>query len=171
MTTNGAGSEPITSTADDRISVAVTVYNQGRGLVREVRRINLPGGENEVRFMDVAAQIEAPTVRVAVLDGRPFSVLEQNYEFDLLSPQKLLEKFVGQTLTLVQQRFVNQSTVDREVRAKLLSTNDGTVWEIDGRIVANPSYHRIEYPSVPDNLIAFPTLLTFVLIFLIIGGF
>ena len=158
VTTNGAGSETITSTADDRISVAVTVYNQGRGLVREVRRIELPGGENEVRFMDVAARVEAPTVRVAVIEGGAMSVLEQNYEYDLLSPQKLLEKFVGQTLTLVQQRFVNQSTVDREVRAKLLSTNDGTVWEIDGRIVANPAYHRIEYPSVPDNLIAFPTL-------------
>ncbi len=158
VTASGVASETITSTADDRVSVAVTVYNQGRGLVREVRSIDLPAGESEVRFMDVAAQIEAPTVRVAVIDGAAFSVLEQNYEYDLLSPQKLLEKFVGQTLTLVQQRFVNQSTVDREVRAKLLSTNDGTVWEIDGRIVANPGYHRIEYPSVPDNLIAHPTL-------------
>lgn len=154
----GAAAETVTSTANDRISVAVTVYNQGRGLVREVRRLEVPGGESEVRFMDVAAQIEAPTVRVAVTDGRALSVLEQNYEYDLLSPQKLLEKFVGQTLTLVQQRFVDQSTVDQEVRAKLLSTNDGTVWEIDGRIVANPSYHRIEYPAVPDNLIAHPTL-------------
>ncbi len=157
-TVNEAASETITSTGADRVSVAVTVYNQGRGLVREVRRIDLPAGESAVRFMDVAARIEAPTVRIAVIDGGAISVLEQNYEYDLLSPQKLLEKFVGQTLTLVQQRYVNQSTVDRELSAKLLSTNDGTVWEIDGRIVTNPGYHRIEYPSVPDNLIADPTL-------------
>ncbi len=153
-----AATDTVTSTAQDRESVAVTVYNQGRGLVREVRRIDLPDGPSWVRFMDVAAQIEAPTVRVGVIDGDALSVLEQNYEYDLLSPQKLLEKFVGQTVTLVQQRMQNQDTVDREVAAKLLSINEGTVWEIDGRIVANPAYHRIVYPSVPDNLIAYPTL-------------
>ena len=85
----------VTSTASERVSVAVTVYNDGRGLVREERNVDLGAGVNEVRFMDVAEQIQAPTVRVAPVEGAPFNVLEQNYEYDLLSPAKLLDKYVG----------------------------------------------------------------------------
>lgn len=148
----------VTSTSDHRGSVAVTVYNDGRGLVREERTLDLAAGVNEIRFMDVAEQIQAPTVRVAPLEGAPFSVLEQNYEYDLLSPAKLLDKYVGQTVTLVQQKMANNSTVEESVEAKLLSNNAGSVWEIDGKIVVNPPYSRIVFPSVPDNLIAKPTL-------------
>ena len=140
------------------MSVAVTVYNDGRGLVREERNIDLAAGANEVRFMDVAEQIQAPTVRVAPIEGAPFNVLEQNYEYDLLSPAKLLDKFVGQTITLVQQKMMNNSTVEESVEAKLLSNNSGTVWEIGGKIVVNPPYSRMVFPNVPENLIAKPTL-------------
>lgn len=148
----------VTSSADRRVSVAVTVYNDGRGLVREEREIELAAGLNEVRFMDVAEQIQAPTVRVAPIEGAPFSVIEQNYEYDLLSPAKLLDKFVGKTITLVQQKMMNNSTVDDAVEAKLLSNNAGTVWEIGGKIVVNPPYSRIIFPNVPEGLIARPTL-------------
>jgi hypothetical protein len=148
----------VTSSGDNRVSVAVTVYNDGRGLVREERNIDLAAGVNEVRFMDVAEQIQAPTVRVAPIEGLPFNVLEQNYEYDLLSPAKLLDKFVGQTITLVQQKMMNNSTVEESVDAKLLSNNSGTVWEIGGKIVVNPPYSRMIFPNVPENLIAKPTL-------------
>ncbi len=148
----------ITSSGDNRTSVAVTVYNDGRGLVREERNIDLAAGVNEVWFMDVAQQIQAPTVRVAPIQGGPFNVLEQNYEYDLLSPAKLLDKFVGQTITLVGQKMMNNSTVEESFEAKLLSNNAGTVWEIDGKIVVNPPYSRMIFPNVPDNLIAKPTL-------------
>ena len=148
----------VTTTAADRSAVAVTVYNDGRGLVREERAVDLPAGASELQFVDVAQKIEAPTVHVAVLDGGALAVLEQNYEYDLLSPQKLLEKFVGQTITLVQQKMKDGSTVEEDVPAKLLSTNAGTVWEIGGRIVTNPPYARLSFPSVPENLIAHPTL-------------
>jgi len=157
-TTPSLAAEAVTSTGKDRVAVAVTVYNDGRGLVREERTITLPGGASSVRFMDVAERIEAPTVHVAVLDGASVSVLEQNYEYDLLSPQKLLEKFVGQTLTLVQQKLVDSTTVEQSVDATLLSTNEGTVWRIGDRIVTNPPYQRLLFPSVPENLIAQPTL-------------
>jgi hypothetical protein len=108
--------------------------------------------------MDVAEKVEAPTVHVAVLEGGAASVLEQNYEYDLLSPAKLLEKFVGQTVTLVQRRLKDQSDVEEETPARLLSTNNGTVWEMGGKIVTNPGYTRLVFPSVPQNLIAHPTL-------------
>ena len=148
----------VTSTAADRKAVAVTVYNDGRGLIREERLVDLPVGTAELNFMDVAQKVEAPTVHVAVLEGGAASVLEQNYEYDLLSPAKLLEKFVGQTVTLVQRRLKDQSEVEEETPAKLLSTNNGTVWEMGGKIVTNPSYARLVFPSVPQNLIARPTL-------------
>jgi hypothetical protein len=148
----------VTSNADSRASVAVTVYNDGRGLVREERNLELSAGINEVRFMDVASLIQAPTVRVAPIEGAPFNVLEQNYEYDLLSPAKLLDKYVGQTVTLVQQKLSNNSTVEESVEAKLLSNNNGTVWEIGGKIVVNPPYSRMIFPNVPENLIARPTL-------------
>jgi hypothetical protein len=150
--------KPLDSTGRDRTAVAVTVYNDGRGLVREERSLALPSGESAVRFTDVAEKIEAPTVHVAVLDGPGVSVLEQNYEYDLLSPRKLLEKYVGQTVTLVQQKMVDSTTVEESVPATLLSTNDGTVWRIGDRIVANPPYQRLVFPSVPESLIAHPTL-------------
>ena len=148
----------VTSTGDNRVSVAITVYNDGRGLVREERNIDLNAGVNQVRFMEVAEQIQAPTVRVAPIEGAPFNVLEQNYEYDLLSPAKLLDKFVGQTITLVQQSMQNSSTVEESVEGKLLSNNAGTVWDIGGKIVVNPQYSRIIFPNVPENLIAKPTL-------------
>ena len=148
----------MTSSADHRVSVAVTVYNDGRGLIREERNIDLAAGPNEVRFMDVAEQIQPPTVRVAPIEGAPFNVLEQNYEFDLLSPAKLLDKFVGQTITLIQQKMMNNQTVEESVEAKLLSNNNGTVWEIGGKIVVSPAYARMVFPNVPGNLIARPTL-------------
>lgn len=148
----------VTSSAANRVSVAVTVYNDGRGLVREERNIDLVKGANEVRFMDVAEQIQPPTVRVAPIEGAAFNVLEQNYEFDLLSPAKLLDKFVGETITLVQQKLLNNQTVEESVEAKLLSNNNGTVWEIGGKIVVSPVYTRMVFPHVPENLIARPTL-------------
>ena len=148
----------VTSSGEQRVSVAVTVYNDGRGLVREERNLDLAAGVNEVRFMDVAEQIQAPTVRVAPVEGAPFNVLEQNYEYDLLSPAKLLDKFVGQTITLVQQKMMNNSTVEESIEAKLLSNNAGTVWEIGGRVVVNPAYSRMIFPSIPEGLIARPTL-------------
>lgn len=158
LVAGASGDKPVISTVSDRTAVAVTVYNDERGLIREERRLELPMGQTEVRFMDVPEKVEAPTVHVAVLEGGAVSVLEQNYEYDLLSPQKLLQKFVGQTLTLVQRRMKENSEVSEETRARLLSTNGGTVWEIDGRIVTDPGYVRILYPNVPENLIARPTL-------------
>jgi hypothetical protein len=146
------------STPKDRTALAVTVYSSGRALVREEREADLPQGQTALRFEGVAQKIEAPTVRVNVLEGGPLSVLEQNYEYDLLSPQKLLEKFVGQTVTLVRQRTKDNSTVEEETPGTLLATNQGTVWEIGGRIVTNPPYDRLIFPSLPGTLIARPTL-------------
>jgi len=148
---------PVSSAADRR-SVAVTVYNDGRGLVREERDVELPDGVTGLRFADVAEKVEAPTVAVRVVDGNPLRVLEQNYEYDLLSPRKLLEKFVGERIRLVRRRTAGDSGAETEVEGRLLAANDGTVWEIDGRIVTDPPWDRLVFPSVPPSLIPRPPL-------------
>ena len=103
---------------------------------------------NEVRFMDVAEQILALTVRSRLIEGAPFNVLEQNYEYDLLSPAKLLDKYVGPDHHPRAAEAENNSTVEESVEAKLLSNNAGTVWEIGGKIVVNPAYARMIFPNV-----------------------
>src|SRR5262245_19177013 len=91
-----ASAATLTSTLADQSQVALTIYNANIGLVKDLREVELAEGENELRFMDVAAQIMPTTVHVkALTNTADLHVLEQNYEYDLLSPDKLMEKYVG----------------------------------------------------------------------------
>jgi hypothetical protein len=81
---------------NDQTGVAVTIYNVNLGLVKDQREIKLKGGIGELRFMDVASQIIPTSVHIkSLIDPDSLQVLEQNYEYDLLNPQKLLDKYVG----------------------------------------------------------------------------
>ena len=92
---------PSVSTMADQTAVNLTVYNMGRGLVKDVRKLTIPSGQGELRFMDVASQIMPQTVHVKSLTSTDkFRVLEQNYEYDLISRSKLLDKYVGQKIKL-----------------------------------------------------------------------
>src|SRR6266704_545331 len=94
-----------TTTASDRQSVNITVYNSNLGLVRETRRLNLADGRIALRFADVTAQIRPETVHLGSLTApAALRILEQNYQYDLLNPAKLLDKFVGKEITLVLRR-------------------------------------------------------------------
>lgn len=149
-----------TTTAADRQSVNITVYNSNLGLVRETRRLNLPAGRVALRFADVTAQIRPETVHLAsLLSPTALRILEQNYQYDLLNPAKLLDKFVGKQITLVLRRFQNNSEFFEPVQATLLSNNAGQVWRINGQIVINPTnIVEMRFPDVPKNLVASPTL-------------
>ena len=144
------------STAEDRTSVAVTVYNVNLALVRETRTLNLPSkGESTLRFMDVPSSINPRTVHFESLTAPDaVSVLEQNYEFDLISPAKLMEKYVGRDVMLVEQA---EDLTTREVQATLLSVNGGPVYRIDDRIVLNQT-GKVTFPDVPPDLVPRPTL-------------
>jgi hypothetical protein len=149
-----------TTTAKDRQSVNITVYNSNLGLVRETRRVNLSTGRIALRFADVTAQIRPETVHLAsLLSPTALRILEQNYQYDLLNPGKLLDKFVGKEITLVMRRYQNNSEIFEPVQATLLSNNAGQVWRINGQIVINPtSIVEMRFPDVPKNLVATPTL-------------
>ena len=92
------------STLDDQTELALTVYNSDLALVRDVRAIQLPRGAFDLRFMDIAATVNPATVHFRSLTepGR-VTVLEQNYEYDLLEPDKLLRKYIGRDVTLVRR--------------------------------------------------------------------
>jgi hypothetical protein len=144
------------STSEQREAVAITVYNQNFGLVREIRTLDLTRGLVSLEYADVASGIQPETVHIRPLGGRPLQVLEQNYQYDLLSPQKLLEKYVGRVVNVYRTNPL--TGVDEAVEAEVLSVNGGTILRIGGEITFNyPG--RFGFPEVPDNLISEPTLL------------
>ena len=115
-----------TSTEDEQKDLAVTVYNSNVALVRDVRRVHLPTGELDLRFVDIAASVNPVTVHIVSLTApKDVTVLEQNYEYDLLNPAKLLDKYVGKELTLVRLVTENNSTKEMPVKATLLANNQG----------------------------------------------
>jgi len=152
---NSAGAAAVVSLGD-RKDVALTVYNVDLGLVREIREFPLASGETVVRYEGVASRIDPRTVSVKSLtDPDRFDVVEQNYVFDLISPEKLMEKYVGQEVELVE---TDQNLRTQTTPATLLSVNGGPVYRIGDRIsVGHPG--RVVLPRLPDALYARPTLL------------
>jgi hypothetical protein len=147
------------STGDDQVDLALTVYNSNIALVRDVRQISVPDGLFDLRFMDIAATVNPATVHFRSLtEPARLGVVEQNYEYDLLEPQKLLNKYVGREVTLVRLVQENGTTKKEEVKALLLSNNNGPVWKIGNEIVTGMYSDHIRFPELPDNLYSRPTL-------------
>jgi len=121
------------STAEQRDEVSITVYNQNFGLVREVRTMDLPPGRTALEFADVSQQIQPETVSIKALTGN-LHVLEQNYRYDLLSPQKLLEKYVGKKVKVYRwnQATGKEDPFDAEV---LSSVPERIALTIDSYVV------------------------------------
>src|SRR5256886_15440516 len=142
------------TTARDRQSVNITVYNSNLGLVRETRRLTLPDGRIALRFSDVTSQIRPETVHLASLTSpSALRILEQNYQYDLLNPAKLLDKFVGKEITLVLRHYQNNTETFEPVQATLLSNNGGHGWRINAQTVINPSnIATMPFPSLPKKL-------------------
>jgi hypothetical protein len=144
----------------DQTELAVTVYNSNIALVRDVRQIAVPLGAFRLKFMDIAATVNPATVHFRSLtDPTKLEVAEQNYEYDLLDPAKLLHKYVGKEIVLERAYMDNNTTKREEIKATLLADNNGTVWKIGNDIVTNPAVQSYHFPEVPANLYDHPTLL------------
>lgn len=142
-------------TLDDQTAIAVTIYNNNLAMIRDYRRVKLRLGENHLAFVDVSGQMRPETAILTSSDNVAFNLLEQDFNYDLLTPRKLLEKSVGKEVTVIR---INPRTKEEErLRAKVLSTNGGAVFEIDGKIYTG-HIGRIVYDRVPENLRARPTL-------------
>ena len=157
---------PRATTADqstslnDQTDLYVTVYNSNIALVRDVRNLTLPSGSFRLKFMDIAATVNPATVHFRSLsDPDKLGVIEQNYEYDLLEPAKLLHKYVGKEVTLVRSYQDSGTTKHEEIKATLLSDNNGQVWKIGNDIVTGNYAESYRFPEVPANLYDRPTLL------------
>ena len=137
-------------------TVAVTIYNDNLALVQDVRQLSVPAQRTRIEFSDVSGQIRPETV---TLSGEGIAIVEQNFDFDLLSPAKLMEKAVGQDVTLVR---INPATgAETRERATVLAANGGVVLRIGERIevLRDDSLPvRVIFDKVPENLRARPTL-------------
>ncbi|HTV17840.1 MAG TPA: DUF4139 domain-containing protein [Polyangiaceae bacterium] len=144
------------SVAADRQKVALTVYNSNFALVREERRLSLGTGRVALAYEDVSAHVQPETVHLRSLDAPDgLSVLEQNYRYDLLTPQTLLEKYVGQHLKVARY---NEKLGSEEIKdAELLAMQNGPVLRIDGQVVTG-DVGRFIFPELPASLLARPTL-------------
>jgi hypothetical protein len=136
--------------------VAVTIYNGDLALVQDTRQLDIPSGRSRQEFPDVSAQIRPETV---TLSGAGIGIIEQNFDFDLLSPEALMQKAVGETITLVR---TNPATgAELRERARVLAANGGVVLQIGERIEVlrdDGLPVRVIFDRVPENLRARPTL-------------
>ncbi len=147
------------STDKDQVDLSVTVYNSNLALVKDVRQVQLPSGQAPLRFEDVASSINPATVHFRSLsEPSKLNVVEQNYEYDLLNADKLLRKYVGKEVTLVQEEQENNTTKWTETKALLLAYNDTPVWKINGQIVTGIMPQAYRFPDLPSNLYSEPTL-------------
>jgi hypothetical protein len=137
-------------------SLSVTIYANDLALIQDHREIEVSAGRQRIEFQDVSAQIRPETVSLTAPD---ISIVEQNFDFDLLTPAKLMEKAVGQDITIVR---VNPATgAETREQARVLATNGGVVLKIGQRIEVlrdDGLPVRVIFDKVPDNLRARPTL-------------
>ena len=145
-----------TTTLNDQQEVAVTIYNDDLALIKDTRKVNLSDGENQLAWRDVSAAIRPETALLRNLThAKGFFLIEQNFDFDLLTPQKLLEKYVGKNVTILRSHPTTGA--DEREDAMVLATNNGVVLKYPDRIETGiPG--RITYKSVPPNLRDRPTL-------------
>jgi hypothetical protein len=143
------------SRAEDRTEVAVAIYNDSLALIKETRWLDLDRGVNDIALRDVSAKMRPETASLRAVSGAPLRLIEQNFDFDLLTPQKLLEKYVGQSVTVIR---TNPATgVETRETAQVLATNNGTVLKFADRIETG-DVGRLAFGNLPANLRDRPTL-------------
>lgn len=144
------------SDSSTREALSLTVYNQNFGVVRERRQVSLGEGKVELAYRDVAAELQPETVHIkSTSDADALTVLEQNYRYDLLSPETLLEKYVGKTIKVY--RYNEKLGQDEVKSAEVLAQQNGVVLRIDGQLTYDFK-GRYSFPEVPANLVEKPTL-------------
>jgi hypothetical protein len=143
------------STAADQTALAVTIYNGDLALVKDARKVRVNHGDNLLAWRDVSAQMQPETALLRSIDGRKLTLFEQNFDFDLLTPQKLLEKSVGESVRVIRTQPI--SGVEFAEQATVLAANEGVVLQFKDRVETGiPG--RIGFGAVPSSLRDRPTL-------------
>jgi hypothetical protein len=142
--------------ADEQQQLTLTVYNSDLALVQDIRHLDLAAGHSRLEFKDVSAAIRPETV---TLTGSGIGIVEQNFDYDLLTPAKMMEKMVGKQIKIV--RTIPGTGKEVTETATVLSINDGVILKIGDRIEAlrdDGIPTRVIFSSIPGNLRASPTL-------------
>ena len=160
VSTNGlAEAADRTVGVDAQKSLGLTVYNGGTAMVRDVRTIKLDKGENRLAFEEVSGQIQPETASLKPLGNAKFTLIEQNFDFDLLTPGKLTEKAVGSTVQVIRTNPATGAETSED--ATVLAANGGVVLKYKDRIEvlgSNGFNGRLVFTKIPENLRAQPTL-------------
>lgn len=136
--------------------VALTVYNDNLALVKEVRTLTLPEGVTQIKFQDVAAQIDPTSVYFKSLTApEKVTILEQNYEYDLVNSIKILQKYIDQKINLEgkEGKRYTGTLLNASGKDVILRTEDGGI-----KILNRQSILNMEFPRLPEGLITRPTL-------------
>lgn len=136
--------------------VAVTVYNNNLGVISETRSLDITKGTNRLAFTDVPALIDAASVRVELPNSNNrLTILEQNYAYDLVSPEQMYQKYIDEQIEIVDEDG-NLYT------GKLLAYNGGAITLLDAsgkvKIVSASKVTEVNFPALPEGLITRPTL-------------
>ncbi|MBV8170823.1 MAG: DUF4139 domain-containing protein [Candidatus Eremiobacteraeota bacterium] len=146
------------STLAEQQAVSITIYNDNLALVRDERRLALPKGVQQLALRDVSAQIDPTTAILhSLTSAGAIAVIEQNFNFDLLSPETLLEKYVGREVTVVHANY--RTGAETREQARVLAVNGGVVLQYANRIETAVD-GRLVFASIPANLRDRPTLVT-----------
>ena len=135
-------------------SLAITIYNDDLALIKDQRRLTLARGDNRLAWRSVSARIRPETALLSATDGLDLSLLEQSFDFDLLSPESLLKKYLGRQIEVIR---TNQEGLRTQESATVLAVNDGVVLRYQDRIETALVGH-IAFPDVPAQLRDEPTL-------------
>ncbi|WP_295446300.1 DUF4139 domain-containing protein [uncultured Thiodictyon sp.] len=136
-------------------ALAVTIYNDDLALVKDQRALTLTQGENRLAWRNVSGKIRPETALLSETSGKlPISLLEQNFDFDLLTPQSLLKKYLGRTIQVIRTNDAGERTTED---ATVLATNEGVVLRYPDRIETGVVGH-LAFPDLPADLRDQPTL-------------
>ncbi|MBT9596708.1 MAG: DUF4139 domain-containing protein [Vitreoscilla sp.] len=158
LAASAAAAQERRSTLEDQQSVAITIYNEDLALVKDARKVPIDEGVNRIALRDVSARLRPETALLRSLSNPgSFSLLEQNFDFDLLTPEKLLEKYVGRSVRVV--RTHPTTGAETSETAQVLGAQGGVVLKMGDRIETGVP-GRIVFDGVPANLRDRPTLVT-----------
>ena len=152
-TTTGVKEQRIDDSAQQ--ALAITIYNDDLALVKDLRGLTLGKGENRLAWRNVSGKIRPETALLSETSGAlKIGLLEQNFDFDLLTPESLLKKYVGRKVQAIRTNDAGERTTEE---ATVLATNEGVVLRYADRIETGVVGH-LAFPDLPPDLRDQPTL-------------
>jgi hypothetical protein len=148
----------IAVTPEARKKLSLTIY-ENFGIIKETRSLNIPVGNNRIRFEGVASEIHPSAVLIEWPANVDLDIISQSYEYDLVSPNKLMEKYIGKQLEILPGKMMWSDSASVSRSAELIGLNNNTPVFRVGTKITYGDIGQVLFPYIPDNLYIKPTLL------------